>query len=128
MTFFRRFSFKAALPLAAVLFLPALISCGYLPVGSVSLTDIQENPSRYEGKDVKVRGKVTDITRIPFVEVKMYTLEDDGVRIMVTASKDLPAVNDQVFVEGRLESVAVVKNINLGLHLTEKGRYPDHFK
>ena len=59
----------------------ALAGCDYLPFGYTAIRDIVAAPANFEGKEVKLKGKVTDITRVPIVELKSFALNDDTAEI-----------------------------------------------
>ena len=97
----------------------ALVGCDYLPFGYTAIRDIVAAPANFEGKEVKIKGKVTDITRVPIVELKSFTLNDDTAEIAVTTQGSLPAVNDSVALNGRVTSMAIIGGQALGLHVNE---------
>ncbi len=96
--------------------------CQYLPFGFTSVKDILNNPSAYDGRQVKVRGTVSGITKIPLVNLKLYFLSDDGSKIAVVTSGTTPSANSKVIVVGRAENVAILNNESVGLHIRELKR------
>lgn len=96
--------------------------CQYLPFGFTSVKDILNNPSAYDGRQVKVRGTVSGITKIPLVNRKLYFLSDGGSKIAVVTSGTTPSANSKVIVVGRAENVAILNDESVGLHIRELKR------
>ncbi len=107
---------KKVLLLAGLL---ALGGCVYLPVGYTSIKEINEAPANFDGKEVKVKGTVKDLTKIPFLDVKQYVLDDGTGEILVITEGTLPAERETVVVRGKVESPVIVGGQALGLHLKE---------
>lgn len=106
----------------AVLFLlcfSALHGCDYLPFGYVPIPDIINNPARYEGRQVKVKGVVAEVTKISLLGIRCYTLKDQGSEIVVTVRETLPTADQQVVVVGVVENLMIIGNQSIGLHLSE---------
>lgn len=108
--------------LAAVALSAALAGCDMLGIGYTSIKDIVASPARFDGQEVKVTGVVTSATKIPFVEMKAYILSADGAELTVTTLGTLPAVDEKVSVQGKIESAAIVGGRSVGLRLIEDRR------
>lgn len=106
--------------IAAVLW---LAGCDALPFGVTPIRDITAAPANFEGKEVKLKGKVAGITKLPLLDLKSYTLRDDGGEITVTTQGALPAVNDAVGVRGTVKSTAIIGGQSLGLRVEESKRF-----
>ncbi len=105
---------------AAVLW---LAGCDALLFGVTPIRDITAAPANFEGKEVKLKGKVASITKLPLVDMKSYTLRDDTGEITVTTQGALPAVNDGVGVRGTVKSTAIIGGHSLGLRVEESKRF-----
>lgn len=105
-----------------VCLLTGLSGCDYLPFGVVPVAEIMANPSKYEGKEVKVKGIVRDATKLPLLGVKFYGLEDNGNQIMVVPAQTMPAEGSKVTVIGIVESIAIMGKDSAGLHIREVRR------
>jgi hypothetical protein len=127
MTKNHRAFYRAIVFFCAATCLLSSTACDYLPFGYVALGDIVTNPTRYDGQRVKIKGTVSEVTKIPFLDVRLYALTDRGARIMVLARDGIPAVNSEVTVIGVVENVAVVNNESIGLHLREMKRLDPWF-
>ncbi len=103
----------------------ALSACDYMPFGFVSVSDIIQNPTKYDGQKIKLKGRVSNVTKIPFMEIKLYALSDHGQQIMVVAKDTVPAANSEIAVIGIVENIAIVGDQSVGLHLREIKRL-DH--
>ena len=102
--------------------LAGLFGCQYMPFGYTPIKDIIQNPAKYERKEVKIRGVVSQVTKIPFVEVNFYTLSEEGYQIVVVAKETVPALQDKLSVAGTVENVAIVGKESIGLHVKESHR------
>jgi cytochrome c-type biogenesis protein CcmE len=102
-----------------------LTACDYLPLGYVSIKNVINDPTQYDGQKIKVKGRVSDVTKIPFLQIRFYVLNDEGYQIMVVAKETIPATNKEITVIGVVENFAIVGNESLGLHLREIKRF-DH--
>ena len=110
--------------ISATLFAAALLAgCDSLPFGYTPVRDIVAAPANFEGKEVKLKGKVTDIVRLPIVELKSFTLNDDSGEITITTQGNLPAVNDTVALKGTVTSLAIMGGQAFGLHIRETRRF-----
>ena len=98
--------------------------CDYLPFGNTPVRDVIAKPANFEGKEVKLSGKVTDVTKLPIVELKSFVLDDDTGDIWVTTNLALPAVGDRVTLKGVVKSAVIVGGKSLGLHVEESKRLP----
>lgn len=99
-----------------------LSGCDYLPFGLTPIKKIVSAPAQFEGKEVRVKGKVKDITKIPLVDLKMYVLDDGSGEVTVVA-ESLPAVNENVTVKGVVESMAIMGGESIGLRIKETKRF-----
>lgn len=119
----RRSRARAALALGMALGVAlGVAACDMLGIGYTPIKDIVAAPGRFDGQEVKVTGVVTSATKLPFVETKAYVIRADGAELTVTTLDSLPAVNDKVSVQGKIESAAIVDGRSIGLHLIESRR------
>jgi hypothetical protein len=96
-----------------------LSGCDYLPFGQTPLKEIVAAPAQFEGKEVRIRGKVKDLVKIPLIDLSMYVVDDGSGELTVIAHDTLPAVNDTVNVRGVVESAAIVGGQSIGLRIKE---------
>ena len=113
------YTFLAALISSSII----LAGCDRLPFGTVTIGEIIANPAKYESKEVKVKGKVSDSMKIPFVEIKMYTLKDGTGEILVIPGASLPGMNESVTVKGVVDSALIVGGQAAGLKIRESKRF-----
>lgn len=109
--------------LMGAVILLVLSGCNYLPFGQTPVKEILAAPAQFEGKEVRVKGKVKEITKIPLVDLNLYVVDDGSGEVMVIAHDKLPAVNDTVSVSGVVESAAIIGGQSLGLRIKETKRY-----
>ena len=107
---------------AAVALGITLGGCDMLGIGYTPIKEIVASPARFDGQQVKVTGIVTSTTKIPFVEMKAYVLRAEGAELTVTTLAELPAVEEKVSVQGKVESTAIVGGRSVGLRLVEDRR------
>ena len=100
----------------------AVAGCASVGIGVTSAGDIQRSPASFEGKEVTVRGTVNEVTKLPIVELKSYTILDPTGEIRVTTRGAVPAKGERVAVRGVVSSTAIVGGHSLGLHLSERER------
>lgn len=117
---------RAALPLRAVdalLVLALLSACDRFGFGYTPIGDIVQKAGSYEGKTVKVRGKVGDVVQLPVGSVRYYMLREGDAELMVVPAENMPAMGEQVSVVGTVSSLAIVGGTSIGLLLTEQRRW-----
>jgi hypothetical protein len=110
--------------IAWILVVTGLVAgCSLFDFGFTRVGDILKNPSQFDGKEVKVRGRVLDVVRLPLLETKMYTLKDDTGQILVITAGDMPAMGAEARVKGIIQNVAIIGGQGVGLHLKESQRW-----
>jgi hypothetical protein len=119
-------SYRKAILFAAVfpLIFLTVAGCDYLPFGYTPIGDINQNPGRYEGREVRVRGEVTSISKLPFLELKSYTMMDDSGEITVLTEGALPAMGDTVAIKADVKTTAIIDRESFGLRLEEIKKLP----
>ncbi len=108
-------AFIVALALGAAI---SLAGCDYLPFGYTPIKDILAAPANFEGKEVKVNGKVKDPIKLPILG-KAFVLHDAGGEITVMTEGNLPAANSEVALKGTVKSAAIIGGQSLGLRVEE---------
>lgn len=108
--------------LVALLLMGATLpGCDYLPFGYTPVKEIVASPANFEGREVKLKGRVVDVLRLPVLG-QGYTLEQDGAQLFVIARGDLPAVKSEVALKGTVRSVAIIGGKALGTQVQETKR------
>ncbi len=115
---------NSILRIGATLAVLALAGCDYLPFGYTSIKEIVAAPGQFEGKEVKLKGRAKNITNLPILEIKIYTLQDGTGEIAVVTQGTLPAANDNVALRGTVKSAAIIGGQSLGLRVEETKRLP----
>lgn len=106
----------SALALALALALLSALACGLVPV---KISDIKQNPGRFENKVVTLRGKAAGGTKLPFMEKAFYEVDDGSGSLMVITRKALPPEGKEVFVRGKVQSAVKIGGQSYGLVLME---------
>jgi hypothetical protein len=109
--------------LAVLIAAMTFTACDWLPVGYTPIAELLRAPGEYEGKTVKVRGRVIDAVKLPIVELRYYALRDGDAELVVCASNSVPAVGAQVTVVGTVDNAAIIGGQAIGLHLVEQRRW-----
>jgi len=118
----RKITIQAVFASLLLLGLTGFKGCDHLPLGVVSLDEILSNPTKYDGREVKVKGEVSDVTKIPLVGIKFYVLNDAGRQILVTARDNLPESRSKVTVIGVFRNLAIIGGESVGPHIEETRR------
>lgn len=114
--------------LLPALLLAALAACAALGIGVTPIGDIVANPARFDNAEVRVRGKVVNVNKVPLVGLRLYTLRDDSGEMTVVAAGDtMPALDSTIAVRGKVETAAILQGQALGLRLTEIERSSSPF-
>lgn len=97
--------------------------CTSFNLGYDKIGDVLKNPGPYHGKQLRIKGKVTDVIKLPFIETKLYSVRDDTGEIQVRTSAVAPSIGTEVRVKGTLDAVAALGKNEIGLHLKEFERW-----
>ncbi|OGP68134.1 MAG: hypothetical protein A2W27_07475 [Deltaproteobacteria bacterium RBG_16_44_11] len=71
-------------------------------VHTTSIQKIVNNPGDYTGKELAIKGEVTDRTSF-FGALKFYKLKDKSGDVIVITRKSLPEVRSSAIVKGRID-------------------------
>jgi hypothetical protein len=88
--------------------------------GCTGATDIREllsNAERFDGRTVKIRGTVTDVIRIPLIDIRIYNVRDRTGEMVVVTSGALPSRGDRVSVKGTFSTLGSVNGRSVGPHI-----------
>ncbi len=101
-----------------------LSGCQYLPFGFTPIGEISAKPAAFEGRQIKIHGKVTDVTKIPFVDVRGYMLRDDSGSIVVITQTSLPSIGQELALSGQVENALIIGGQSFGFAFREVERLP----
>lgn len=87
-----------------------------------SIADIASKPLEWEGRTVRLKGKVTTLVAIPLVNVMYYEIEDATGRIFVETRRGLPAKGENLAIQGEVKNKVVLGDFSAGLVVVESGR------
>jgi cytochrome c-type biogenesis protein CcmE len=99
----------------------ALAGCDYLPFGYTPLKEIVAAPAQFEGREVKVKGKVKTVVSLPVLG-RAFTLQDGAEEVMVTTQGALPAAGADVALRGTVRSAVIIGGQSVGLRVEETKR------
>jgi hypothetical protein len=100
---------------------PILGGCDYLPFGYTPVKEITANAAGFEGREIKVKGTVVDVLKIPVLG-QAYTLEQDHAQIVVVTAGLLPALKSEVALKGTVRSAVIVSGNAIGTRIEETKR------
>lgn len=89
-----------------------------------AINDIITSPADFDGKEVKLKGVASDITRIPLLYLKSYVLKDDSGEITILTEAELPKSGEEIIIKAKVESFAIIRGESLGMMVMELERYP----
>jgi hypothetical protein len=90
---------------------------------SVRISELKDQPDKYERKTVSVTGNVTDSYGVPLLPFQFYKVDDGTGEIsVVSRTSRSPSKGARVQVKGKVSEVAVVGGRSIGLHLEEDSR------
>jgi len=99
----------------ALLIVLSLYGCA----SHVRISDIKNNPSKYQDKQVIVKGKVLEILGLSFVNKGVYQI-DDGTDTIWVFSNNVPSKGEKVTVKGEVKNVLTVNDRTFGIVIVEK--------
>lgn len=88
------------------------------------ISDIIASPANFDGKEVKLKGVASDITRIPLLYLKSYVLKDDSGEITILTRADLPKTGEEIIIRAKVQSLAIIRGEVIGMMVLELERYP----
>ena len=91
----------------------------YLPFGFTEIAQIIENPNKFEGQQVKVKGEVVDRLKIPFFDAKSYVIDDGTGRVTVATNTALPEIGSNVAIIAIGSNAAIIGGESIGFRLQE---------
>ncbi len=85
--------------------------------------EVNAAAAAFDGKEVNLRGVTKEPTRIPLIDLKAYTLEDESGRITILTSTELPRTGIEIIVRVRIENLAIIQGEAVGTTVIELKRY-----
>jgi hypothetical protein len=98
--------------------------CNFIPFGFTTIKEISDAPANFDGKEIKLKGTVKSVTKVPMLDIKLYMLEDGTGQVTVIPSGDMPGENETIAISGIVENVAIIGGKSLGMHIKETRRLP----
>jgi hypothetical protein len=100
-----------------------LVGCAQIGVGFSKIGDVMATPQNYSDKQILIRGTVSNALKLPFIATRLYSVRDSTGEIYVRTDKEPPPAGSEIHIRGVLDTVAVLGNQNVGLHLREIERW-----
>lgn len=95
-----------------------------MPFGYTPVREINRSPGRYEEQEIIVKETVTGLSKLPFFEIKNYTLRDETGEIIVFTESTLPAMDETIAIRVTVKTAAILDEQSFGLRLKEIKRLP----
>lgn len=108
--------------LAGVLVLSVLIASAffYLSMQTISVTQLNEGATRYDGHTVRVEGRVSQSAGI--LGVGGYIISDNQSSILVISNEGVPDIGRTVVVSGVFRKVVSINNLGYNTILADSVR------
>lgn len=91
---------------------------------SARVTDLRQNPGRYQHHTISIEGVVTNAFSVPMVPFQMYRVDDGTGEVTVLSQNTrTPTRGARVRVKGKVDDLAVVSGQAVGLHIREQALY-----
>ena len=100
--------------------LASLVSACGASLRNPQVAAVRQNPERYQGHDINIRGTVTSSWGIPLVPFHLYKVDDGTGEITVISQSHTPPTGARVNVKGQVDNVASLGGQSIGLHLKEE--------
>ncbi len=85
--------------------------------------EVNASPAGFDGKEVNFKGITKEPTRIPLIDLKAYSLEDESGKITILTSTELPRMGIEIIVRVRIENLAIIQGEAVGTTVIELKRY-----
>lgn len=102
----------------------AIAGCDRLPVDLTSANTIQQAPASLEGREVKLRGTVRQVIKVPLIDLKSYRIQDASGEAMVVTKGTGPGEGEEVIVVGKVENLMIIGGQSPGAVVQETRRLP----
>jgi hypothetical protein len=117
----REAMFTGLFRFAAVVALVVFSSACALSLRNPNISELRDNPGRYQNHSVNIDGVVTSSWGVPLVPFRFYRVDDGtGEVIVLSNGSRTPTRGAHVRVKGKVNEVAVFGGQALGLHLREE--------
>lgn len=103
--------------LTGALLLAAALACGLF---ATRIADIKENPARFENQTVTVHGKVSGVTKLPFMTQGFFQLDDGTGTMAVITEGALPKEGSTVTTRGTVRSGIQIAGRSFGVVLVQR--------
>ncbi len=105
--------------LLMTLFAASFLACNSFPFGYEKISDILTSPSKYNGKSIKIKGKV--IESVIAFGVGYFAISDGTAAIAVIPAKTFPKVGEEVTIRGQVKNAFVIGDKSLTVIVEDTG-------
>ena len=115
---------RIACRFALVVALAASASGCAMSLRNPHVSDLRDNPGRYQNHSVSIDGVVTTSWGLPLVPFRLYKVDDGtGEVTVISQGSRMPTRGARVRVKGRVNELGVLGGNAIGLHLREESLY-----
>ncbi len=106
---------------ALIVALSAIVSACGLGLRNPNISELKNNPGRYQDRSVNIDGVVTSSWGVSVMPLKMYKVDDGTGEVTVLSNnRNIPTRGARVRVKGKVNQLGVFGDEALGLHLREE--------
>lgn len=87
------------------------------------INEVAVSPANFDGKEVVLHGVVTELTRIPLIDMKSFVLKDDSGQIAILTDHGLPKSGQELSVKVKVQNLAIINGEPLGTTVMEIERH-----
>jgi hypothetical protein len=111
--------------LLSAVFLAACDQVVVMPYSAIG--EITRSPTRFDGREVKLRGTASSILKLPLTDTKIYRLKDATGEVNLWTTGLLPGEGEEVVVLGRVNNLVILDGQAYGVMIRETKRLTEHF-
>jgi hypothetical protein len=101
-----------------IILLATLSLCGAAACDrATDIRDLLSDAERYDAREVTIHGTVKNAVRVPFLDFRVYHVDDGTGEIVVVTSGRLPSAGDEVTVKGTFRTLGSVNGQSFGPHI-----------
>ena len=83
------------------------------------ISKIRYEPQKYEGRQISIKGKVSETLGLPFVQKGIYQVDDGTGKIWVVSQIRRPYRGEEVTVKGELKTGLSIHSQTFGMAIVE---------
>lgn len=93
-------------------------------MGFSTIGEITQRPTTFENREIKLKGTVSQLLKIPLFETKVYRLKDATGEVIVRTNGLMAAAGDEVIVLGYVDNPVIIGDQSPFLMVRETKHLP----